>query len=135
MVASSYYTVEFPDPALPLTSAHGSAGDALAALGLSTVNAGDLGDVSGLQPLVAAAVVAADSAAEHHAQAIRDESRQRIDDWIARTATWKQLALNMTQHTALRQRTRRIDDEQALAEEMNPDRRLVRPLVVVVLAN
>jgi hypothetical protein len=41
----------------------------------------------------------------------------------------------MTQHTGLRQRARRIDDEQALAEEMNPDRRLVRPLVVVVPAN
>ena len=90
--------------------------------------------MSGLQPLVAAALVAADGAAEHHAQAIRDESRHRIDDWIARTATWKQLALNMTQHSALRQRTRRIDDEQALAEEMNPDRRLVRPLLVVVPA-
>ena len=102
---------------------------------LSTVNAGDLGDVSGLQPLVAAAVAAADSAAEHHAQAIRDESRERIDEWIARTATWKQLALNMTQYAGLRQRTRRIDDEQALAEEMNPDRRLVRPLVVVVPAH
>jgi hypothetical protein len=88
--------------------------------------------VSGLQPLVAGAVGAADSAAEHQAQAIRDETRRRIDEWIARTAAWKQLALDLTQHVGLRQRTRRIDDEQALAEEMNPDRRLVRPLVVVV---
>jgi ERCC4-related helicase len=132
IVASSYYTVQFPDPALPLTTAHSSAGEAIASLGLSTVNAGDLGVVAELQALVSGAVAAADSAAEHQAQAIRDDTRQRIDDWIARTATWKQLALNMTQHISLRQRTRRIDDEQALAEEMNPDRRLVRPLLVVV---
>ena len=135
VVASSYYTVQFPDPAMPLAMPHKSADDAIAALGLSTVNAGDLGDVSDRQLLVAAAVGAADKTAEHHAQAIRDETRQRIDDWVERTAAWKQLAQNMTQHTSLRQRARRIDDEQALAEEMNPDRRLVRPLLVVVPGN
>ena len=132
IVASSFYTVQFPDPALPLTTAHGSAGEAIASLGLSTVNAGDLGAVEDLQPLISDAVAASDSAAEHQAQSIRDDTRQRINDWIARTAMWKQLASNMTQHISLRQRTRRIEDEQALAEEMNPDRRLVRPLLVVV---
>ncbi len=134
VVASSYYTVEFPEPALPLPTAHPSADEAIAALGLSGVNAGDLGDVSGFQPLVAAAVSAVDSAAEFHAQAIRAETRQRVDEWVARTARWKQQALNLTQHSGLRQRARRIDDEQALAEEMNPEHRLVRPLLVVVPA-
>lgn len=80
-------------------------------------------------------MTAADGAAAHQAQAIRDETRQRVDDWIARTATWKLMAQSMTQHTGLRQRARRIDDEQALAEEMNPDRRLVRPLSVVMPAS
>lgn len=135
VVASAYYAVQFPDPALPLATPHESAAEALAVLGLSTVNAGDLGDVSGMQQLVAAAVHAADQAAEGQAQAIRDETRRRIDEWLARTAMWKQMAFDMTKHASLRQRERRIDDEQKLAEEMNPDRRLVRPLVVVVPMN
>lgn len=135
VVASAYYAVQFPDPTLPLATPHESAAEALAVLGLSTVNAGDLGDVSGMQQLVAAAVNAADQAAEGQAQAIRDETRRRIDEWLARTAMWKQMAFDMTKHASLRQRERRIDDEQKLAEEMNPDRRLVRPLVVVVPMN
>lgn len=135
VVAASYYTVEFPDPkesAVGFATPHASVHDAIETLGLSAINAGDLTDVAGLQPLVATAVAAADSAAEQHAAAIRADTAQRIQDWLNRTQQWKQQAQSMTQHIGLRHRTRRIDDEQALAQDMNPDRRLVRPLIVVV---
>lgn len=135
MVAASYYTVEFPDPtqpsvglATPYASSHGAIGQ----LQLGTVNAGDLADVSDLQKLVATAVSVTDAAADQHAEAIRAETAQRIRDWLERTQRWKQQAHSMTQRSSLRQRSRRIDDEQALAQDMNPDRRLVRPLLVVV---
>ena len=68
----------------------------------------------------------------YDADAIRADTAQRIQAWLHRTEQWKQQAQSMTQHIGLRQRTRRIDDEQALAQDMNPDRRLVRPLIVVV---
>jgi hypothetical protein len=135
LVAASYYTVEFPDamqPSVGLATPYANPHDAIAQLQLESVNAGDLDGISNLQKLVATAVSVTDAAAEQHAEAIRAETSQRIQDWLQRTQQWKQQALNMTQHTSLRQRSRRIDDEQALAQDMNPDRRLVRPLLVVV---
>lgn len=135
VVAASYYTVEFPDPAQPsigMATPHAGPHHAIAALRLADVNAGDLIDVTALQKLVATSVSVTDAAADQQAEAIRAETAQRIQDWIERTQRWKAEAQNMTQHSALRQRTRRIDDEQALAQDMNPERRLVRPLIVVV---
>nr|CRL70028.1 helicase [Mycolicibacterium komanii] len=135
VVAASYYTVEFPDPAQPsigMATPHAGARDAIAGLQLADVNAGDLTDVADLQKLVATAVSVTDSAAAQHAEAIRSETARRIQEWMGRTQRWKTQAQSMTQHSGLRQRTRRIDDEQALAQDMNPDRRLVRPLIVVV---
>ena len=135
VVATSYYTVEFPDPAQPsvgLATPHSDAADAIASLKLVTVNAGDLAELADLQQLVASAVSTAEVAAEQQAQAIRAETARRIQEWLQRTHRWKRHAQNMTQRGGLRQRSRRIDDEQALAQDMNPDRRLVRPLIVVV---
>lgn len=135
VVAASYYTVEFPypdQPAVGFATPHASAHAAIDTLSLSAINAGDFSDAAGLQPLVTTAVTVADAAAEQHAEAIRADTAQRIQDWLDRTQQWKQQAQSMTQHSGLRQRTRRIDDEQALAQDMNPDRRLVRPLIVVV---
>ena len=135
VVAASYYTVEFPDPdqsPVGFATPHASARDAIDALRLSAINAGDLSDVENLQSLVPTAVTAADAAAQQHAEAIRADTAQRIQNWLDRTQQWKQLALDLPQHIGLRRRTRRIDDEQALAQDMNPDRRLVRPLLVVV---
>lgn len=136
LVAASYYTVVFPDPAsrppvglaLPYPSPH----LAVEALGLATVNPGDLTAVDGLQPLVAAAVTAADAAADQQEASIRAQTQQRIAAWTQRTHAWKQQAQQLAQRDALRRRARRIDDEESLAQDMNPDRRLTRPLVVVV---
>ncbi|ETT25599.1 superfamily II DNA/RNA helicases, SNF2 family proteinprotein [Rhodococcus aetherivorans] len=137
VVAASYYTVAFPDPTAPsgLALPHASAPDAVATLALSAVNAGDLTGVDALQPLVAAAVRAADSAADQQATAIRQETAQRVDDWIARSRRWKQEADALVQRADLKRRTARITEEETLAQAMNPDRRLTRPLIVVVPQN
>ena len=134
VVAASYCTVVFPDPSHPagLATPHDSARTAVEALGLSDVNPDDLTGVAVLQPLVAAAVPAADTAADQQAEAIRRETAARIQEWTDRTQRWKQQADTLIQRIQLRQRARRIDDEQSLAHDMNPDRRLVRPLIVVV---
>ena len=138
VIAGSYYTVEFPDPASPalaLANPQPSAQHALDALQLLDVNTGPVAGVEALQPLVAAAVTATDAAAEQHAEAIRAETARRIDEWLQRTNRWKQAAQQLRQHRTLRRHAQLVDDEQALAKDMNPDRRLVRPLLVVVPAD
>src|SRR5699024_11128898 len=112
--------VVFPDPAQPsvgMATPYTSPHTAVEALGLATVNPGDLTEVAGLQPLVAAAVQAADAAADQQAEAIRTETQARIAAWTQRTRSWKQQAFDLVQRDTLRQRARRIDDEQSLAQD------------------
>lgn len=135
VVAASFYTVAFPDvnnPSFGLASPHPSAAHAIAALGLADINTAALGNVEALQLLVAAAVRAADSAAEEHAGAIRDETRQRVSEWTSRAERWTHEADALIQRDELRQRADRVSHEREVAQSMNPDRRLVRPLLVAV---
>ncbi|MBN4928288.1 DEAD/DEAH box helicase [Hoyosella rhizosphaerae] len=138
VVAASYYTVVFPDPQNPsgrFAMPHSSAASAVAALGLSDVNPGNLKDVNTLRNLVSAAVQAADSAADQQADAIRQETQERVDEWLHRSRRWMREADALVKRKDLQERTRRISEEQELAQAMNPDRRLNRPLIVVVPQN
>jgi ERCC4-related helicase len=135
VVAASYYTVVFPDvddPTAGFASAHGSPADAVAALGLSSINPANLQTTTALQPLVATAVATVNAAAGQQADAIRQETQQRITDWLTRSRMWKEQASSMAQRNELRLRTARVTEEEELASSMNPDRRLTRPLIVVV---
>lgn len=137
VVAASYYTVAFPDlsnPSFNFALPHNGSSDAIAALGLGDINRGDLGDVAPLLPVVAAAVRAADSAAEQQAAAIRDETESRIRTWTSRAERWTHEADALIQRDELRQRTERVMHERDAAAAMNPDRRLIRPLLVAVPA-
>lgn len=135
VVAASYYTVVFPDiddPTAGFATAHGSPADAVAALGLSSINPADLRATSTLQALVPTAVETADAAASQQADAIRQETQQRIAEWLTRSRKWKEQASGLAQRNELRLRTARVTEEEELASAMNPDRRLTRPLIVVV---
>lgn len=135
VVAAGYYTVGFPDPENPsgsLVTPHIGAREAIAQLAIAEVNAGDLGDAGRWQPLVAAAVRAADDGAAQHAEAIRRETGERIEAWLRRARRWQREAGALAQRTELRERSSRIAAEQELAEAMNPQRRLARPLMIVV---
>lgn len=134
VIASSYYTVGFPDPATPngLAQPHASAGQAVRALALSDVNSGQHQDVESLQPLVAAAVKSADAAADQHEAAIRQETARRIDEWVTRSQKWTAEADALIQRADLKDRKARVAEEKELALAMNPERRLTRPLIVVV---
>ncbi|WP_255182696.1 helicase-related protein [Rhodococcus sp. WWJCD1] len=135
VVAASYYTVSFPDlsnPSFNFALPHNGSSDAIAALGLGDINRGDLGDVAPLLPVVAAAVRAADSAAEQQAAAIRNETESRIRTWTLRAERWTHEADALIQRDELRQRTERVMHERDAAAAMNPDRRLIRTLLVAV---
>lgn len=135
MVATSYTHVAFPaaprtSPAIP--ELFPSAGAAIAALHLSSVNTGAVPDAARLQPFVAAAVDAARSAASLQIGAIEEQTTARIDRWKARAQRWQEASQALIQRSDLRDRTRRVAEEHELAAAMTPEKTLVRPLLVVV---
>ncbi|MBT1192047.1 helicase-related protein [Rhodococcoides kroppenstedtii] len=135
VVGASWYTVGFGDTTMldaAMTAPHPTFSDVVAAIGLSQINAGDLGDVSVLQPVVAAAVRAADAAAELQSQAIRDDTRARVDEWVTRMDDWEAERRGVRTVGDLVARTTAVSREKETALSMNPDRRLVRPLLVVL---
>ncbi len=135
MVATSYTHVAFP--AAPRTSPaiaelFPSAGAAIAALNLSEVNIGAVSEAARLQPFVAAAVDAADSAARLQIGAIEEETTTRIARWKARAERWQEASQALIQRSDLRDRTQRVAEEEEHAAAMTPEKTLVRPLLVVV---
>ncbi|TWS20025.1 DEAD/DEAH box helicase [Tsukamurella asaccharolytica] len=135
VVAAGYYTVAFPvpgDPGASLVEPHTGAHEAVAELAIAQVNTGDIDGASNLQPLVAAAVHAADANAKNQAESVRAESADRIRAWVARSEAWQHEAGALIQRADLRDQSKRIAEEKELAEAMNPARRLARPLMVVV---
>ncbi|MGD3152761.1 helicase-related protein [Tsukamurella tyrosinosolvens] len=137
VVAAGYFTVGFPDPADPSgnwVTTHLNPLDAVESLALADVNAGDLTDshAAQLQPLVAAAVRAVDEPARLQADAVRAETAERIDAWIARADAWQAEAGALIQRGDVLDRRARISEEQKHARAMNPELRLTRPLMIAV---
>ena len=127
VVAASYYTVVFPDPSHPATglaTPHGSARSRRAAVALSGVNPGDLTDVAALQPLVRCRGGGRRHRRRRSAgRGDPPETAARIQEWPNAPTLEASRPTLLIQRSQLRQRARRIDDEQSLAHDMNPDRR------------
>ncbi|AEG43911.1 helicase-related protein [Isoptericola variabilis] len=140
VVATSYLTVTFPTgtPSLPLSQAHESAPAAIASLALSTTNTGALDGVENLQPFVAAAVRSAEVQVDDQIAAIKSETAERVQGWLQRTQRWRmQASALMSREVAagrarITERQSGVDEETALARQMEPSRTLLRPLLVVV---
>ncbi|MET8283602.1 SNF2-related protein [Micromonospora sp. NPDC005174] len=137
VVSAAWLTVEFPVADTlsfaPVTP-HPSAAEALAALGFDTAwaNPGPVPDAETLGRFIAPAV--------HHARAqMRDlfaaaekDVAHRVEQWSHRLAQWQDEADALIQRRDLKQRRVSIAQEQSLVADMNPDRQLVRPLLVLV---
>lgn len=135
VVAAGYFTVGFPDPGDPSgtwVTTHLTPLDAVEALALADVNADDITDTAQLQPLVAAAVRAVDEPANGQAEAVRQETDERIKAWIARADAWQFEADALIQRGDVLDRRARMTEEQKQARAMNPERRLTRPLMIAV---
>jgi superfamily II DNA or RNA helicase len=89
-------------------------------------------DVTGLQPLLAGVVDAADHYLESLTAPLAMAAEGRLDEWLARAAAWQHESDALIQRSELRERRQRVQAEQELAEDMRPAQRLVRPLLVVV---
>ena len=137
VISAAWLTAEFPapdDPSFALVAPHGSAREALRALGWDTVrnNHGPVTGLGALQQLVAPAV----HEAEKHLLTVftaaeRDVAR-RVEEWSNRLDHWDKEADALIQRSDIKQRRTTVGHERALVQAMAPDRQLVRPLLVVV---
>lgn len=136
IVTSSFAVVSFPSPTnltfSPVEN-FADASAALAALGItgSLVNRGRTPDVKALRRHVAPAVAAARASLDMTLDAVEAEVTARVERWAARTDTWDELALGLTQSAGLRDRRSRVEVERDVALSLRPDQRTVRPLLVV----
>jgi superfamily II DNA or RNA helicase len=137
VVASSYLTVDFPNPANPafcMVTPYESATEMAAAVGYDEAasNPGAVAGIDALQPLIARAVRSAAAEMTAVFAAAQDAITGRVQEWSRRVADWTVEADALIQHEGLRRRRVSIDVEKALAARMVPERQLVRPLLVVV---
>ncbi|MBI9114982.1 SNF2-related protein [Sanguibacter suaedae] len=137
MVASSFASVEFPNPTntdFALQTQFSSSAEMLASVGLHErrSNHGAVAGVDALTALVAPAVRAAQVEMEQLFAAASDSAAQRVDQWSHRLSTWEDEADALIQRSDLKVRRVSVEKERELVEQMAPSQRLVRPLVVLV---
>lgn len=137
VVAASWLTAEFPDPAdtnFALINPHASAADALRELGWNTnrSNPGPVPDTEALTELIAPAVGKAQDQMDALFADNRKDVAERVARWSTRYERWEREAEQTAQRAELRTRRASVQEEKELAQKMNPDRQLVRPLLVVV---
>ncbi|SOC50281.1 SNF2 family N-terminal domain-containing protein [Blastococcus aggregatus] len=137
VVAASFLLATFPNPANPSfapVTPFASAAAALAEAGFTgvTVNAGGLVGADLLTRYVGPAVRAADRLMGDVVQAAESATRDRVQRWSERTNKWDDEAGVLVQRSELRDRRQRVEEEREMAKSMLPERRLVRPLLVVV---
>ena len=136
-VAASWLTVAFSDPDstdFAPVDVHSSAGAALTALGWDSKrpNTGAVSRIDELQRLIAPAVRHGESQMRLVTTAARDDVSQRVEEWATRLRDWDDEADALIQRSDVRSRRRDIAEERGMTASMNPDRQLVRPLLVVV---
>lgn len=139
VVGSTYITVTWlstsmDTPDATIVTPHASAQHALDTLGVTgnLTNDGPF-DVEPWQRLVAFAVRrATDVWMRTYELEARADIEQRVQMWSSRVEAWESEAHELTQRAALRERSHRVVEEQAIAQSMLPSQTLVRPLLVVV---
>ncbi|CAM3470325.1 helicase-related protein [Occultella aeris] len=137
VVSTSWLTAEFPaleDPDFTLVSPYASAHEALQALGWGTTraNPGAVGDLDRLQRLIPVAVRHARAQMREVFAAAGADVARRVEQWVRRLDAWDTEADALLQRRELRQRRVSVQQEREIVTAMNPDRQLVRPLLVVV---
>ena len=137
IVASSYLTAEFPNPGNPafcMVTPHESATAMAAAVGYAATasNPGSIAGIDALRPLIAYAVRSAAAEMAAVFAAAQDAITGRVEEWSRRVTDWTVEADALIQRSELRQRRVSVQEEQAIAARMVPERQLIRPLLIVV---
>ena len=140
VVASSYLTAEFPNPAKPelcFITPHESATAMTAEVGYadSASNPGAVAGIDALRPLIARAVRAVGTEMSAVFGAAQESITNRVQEWSRRAVDWDAGADALIQRKDLVQRRVSVQKEKEIADKMVPERQLVRPLLVVVPAD
>jgi superfamily II DNA or RNA helicase len=139
VVASSYLTAEFPNPANPafcMITPHESATAMTAEVGFAgpASNPGPVAGTDELRPLIASAVRAVGTEMSAVFGAAQEAITRRVQEWSRRAVDWDEDADALIQRRDLVQRRVSVQKEKEIADRMVPERQLVRPLLVVVPA-
>jgi superfamily II DNA or RNA helicase len=138
VVASCPVSVEYPAPdsLFCLVSPHASAAELVERAGLrgTLSNPGPV-DTANLSTYVRHAVGEAEKTMAQVFEAAARSADRRVQEWSARVNVWEQAADSLAQRLELKQRRLSVDEERRLAAGMAPDRRLIRPLVLVLPAD
>lgn len=137
VVAVSWVGVEFPGPAnlaMPPVSLYESSSEMLRAAGVGErmSNPGPVTGVDALKSLIAPAVEAAEAQLDLTMDHARESVAERIEHWSEQNTQWRDEADALVASESLRRHRAGVAERQRLVEQMAPDRRLVRPLLVVV---
>ena len=137
VVASSYLTAEFPNPAnlgFCVVTPYESATSMTDSVGYADTasNPGAVAGAEELRPLVAQAARSAAAEMAATFAAAQDAITDRVADWSYRVANWKVEADVLIQRSELRQRRISVQEEWDIAARMVPERQLIRPLLIVV---
>lgn len=135
VVASCPVSVEYPDPAslFSIVTPHASAVEMVEAAGLrgELSNPGPVA-APNLDEYVRHAVGEAEKTMAQVFEAAARSAERRVSDWSVRVNAWEQTADSLAQRLDLKQRRLSVSEESLLAQKMAPDRRLIRPLVLVL---
>ncbi|MDR1265519.1 MAG: SWF/SNF helicase family protein [Propionibacteriaceae bacterium] len=140
VVATSWMTTEFPNPANPSfapVTVWESAHEAVTELGLveHRANPGPVTGLDTLTGLIRVAVAKGRDALSEHVKTQRDDAERRVDHWTRRIDEWDDEAGALIQRREVTDRRRSVEQQNELVLMMAPDRPLLRPILVVVPEN
>ena len=134
VVTRAFSTVEFPVPDLATAEAIEDPYTWLEAIGLTAgaTNPGPVAGADELSHLIPRAVKATSGSLEAVFAQASAEADRRVTAWRERSHEWEHQAEELISSARLTNLSRRVREEAELAEQLRPEQRLVRPLLVVV---
>ena len=139
-VSSLWISVQFLNRDRPESSVveiHASAAEMLASVGITTgmTNPGPVAGTTALTHLIPHAVGQARARMAGQFEVAATRARQQVDEWSTRFDDWTHEADALIQRHEIKQRRVGVEEEKRLAAGRQPDRQLVRPLLVIVPAD
>lgn len=134
-VSSAWLQVRFePDSPLAMVELHPSAAALLRAVGMTSAmsNPGAVDGLEELSDLIPRAVRQAEKYLEQTFTSAAREAERQVEGWASRASGWAEEADALLQRNDLRQRRLGVQEQERLAEQRRPERRNLRPLLVVV---
>ncbi|MGX1857651.1 helicase-related protein [Dietzia sp. NPDC055340] len=137
VVSRAFRVVEFQSPTFPTGGTIGDPHAWLREIGLdqSATNPGPVADEDALTALIPQAVEDTANSLDGVFASATAEAETRVAAWREKSARWEDEADREIGSARLRRLSARVREEAELAEQLRPEQRLVRPLLVVVPAD